>query len=125
MLSQAQRTAILRRPCADAGDRLRESTPAVVLNAADPGDRNRGEGVKRSDPHPEEQTIVQAAPEIAPYVAALKQKGRKVVMSPRPGSEAWVQDRGARPGSMDNLEFPPESSHRAGLFHRRGLLLRH
>jgi hypothetical protein len=39
----------------------------------------RGEGVKRSDPHPEEQAIVQAAPEIAPYVAALKQKGRKVV----------------------------------------------
>jgi hypothetical protein len=39
----------------------------------------RGEGVKRSDSHPEEQTIVEAAPEIAPYVAALKQKGRKVV----------------------------------------------
>ena len=39
----------------------------------------RGEGVKRSDPHPEEQVIVDAAPEVAPYVAALKQKGRKVV----------------------------------------------
>jgi hypothetical protein len=39
----------------------------------------RGEGVKRSDPHPEEQALVQAAPEIAAYVAALKQKGRKVV----------------------------------------------
>jgi transposase len=39
----------------------------------------RGEGIKRSDPHPEEQAILQAAPEIAPYVAALKQKGRKVV----------------------------------------------
>jgi hypothetical protein len=39
----------------------------------------RGEGVKRSDPHPEEQVLVEAAPEIAPYVAALKQKGRKVV----------------------------------------------
>ena len=39
----------------------------------------RGEGVKRSDPHPEEQAIVQAAPEIAAYVTALKQKGRKVV----------------------------------------------
>jgi hypothetical protein len=39
----------------------------------------RGEGVKRSDSHPEEQTLVEAAPEIAPYVAALKQKGRKVV----------------------------------------------
>ncbi len=39
----------------------------------------RGEGVKRSDPHPEEQAIVAAAPEVAPYVAALKQKSRKVV----------------------------------------------
>jgi hypothetical protein len=39
----------------------------------------RGEGVKRSEAHPEEQMILQAAPEIAAYVAALKQKGRKVV----------------------------------------------
>ncbi|MDP9205286.1 MAG: IS21 family transposase, partial [Gemmatimonadota bacterium] len=39
----------------------------------------RGEGVKRSDPHPEEQAILQAAPEIAGYVTALKQKGRQVV----------------------------------------------
>src|SRR5438093_2708647 len=39
----------------------------------------RGEGVKRSDPHPEEQAILHAAPEIAAYVTALKQKGRKVV----------------------------------------------
>jgi transposase len=39
----------------------------------------RGEGIKRSDPHPEEQAILHAAPEIAGYVAALKQKGRKVV----------------------------------------------
>jgi hypothetical protein len=39
----------------------------------------RGEGVKRSDPHPEEKTIVEAAPETALYVAALKQKSRKVV----------------------------------------------
>ena len=39
----------------------------------------RGEGVKRSDPHPEEQALLEAAPEIALYVAALKQKGRKVV----------------------------------------------
>jgi hypothetical protein len=39
----------------------------------------RGEGVKRSDPHPEEQAILHAAPELAGYVAALKQKGRKVV----------------------------------------------
>ena len=39
----------------------------------------RGEGVKRSDPHPEEKAIVEAAPETALYVAALKQKNRKVV----------------------------------------------
>ena len=39
----------------------------------------RGEGVKRSDPHPEEQALIETAPEIALYVAALKQKGRKVV----------------------------------------------
>jgi hypothetical protein len=38
----------------------------------------RGQGVKR-DPHPEEQAILQAAPELADYVAALKQRGRKVV----------------------------------------------
>jgi transposase len=40
---------------------------------------SRGEGVKRSDPHPEEKAIVEAAPETALYVAALKQKSRKVV----------------------------------------------
>jgi transposase len=39
----------------------------------------RGAGVKRSDPHPEEKAIVEAAPETALYVAALKQKSRKVV----------------------------------------------
>src|SRR5438552_3055713 len=39
----------------------------------------RGEGVKRSDPHPEEQAILHAAPELTAYVTALKQKGRKVV----------------------------------------------
>jgi transposase len=36
----------------------------------------RGQGVKR-EPHPEEQTILRLAPEIADYVSALKQKGRK------------------------------------------------
>jgi hypothetical protein len=38
----------------------------------------RGEGIRRSDPHPAEQAIIEAAPAIAAYVAALKQKGRKV-----------------------------------------------
>jgi hypothetical protein len=32
----------------------------------------RGQGVKRSDPHPEEQAIPRTAPEIAGYVTALK-----------------------------------------------------
>jgi len=39
----------------------------------------RGEGVKRSERHPEEQAIVDAAPELAGYVAALKTKSRKVI----------------------------------------------
>ncbi len=39
----------------------------------------RGEGVKRGDRHPEEQAIVAAVPELAPYVADLKKKSRKVV----------------------------------------------
>jgi transposase len=39
----------------------------------------RGQGVKRGNPHPEEQAILQAAPEMAGYVAALKQRSRKVV----------------------------------------------
>jgi transposase len=40
----------------------------------------RGQGVKRTDTHPEEQAILQAAPEIADYVAALKQHSRKLVV---------------------------------------------
>lgn len=39
----------------------------------------RGEGIKRTDPPPEQQALVETAPEIAEYVAALKQRGRKVV----------------------------------------------
>lgn len=38
----------------------------------------RNEGAKRPDPHPEEKAILQLAPEIAEYVAAIKQRGRKV-----------------------------------------------
>ena len=37
-------------------------------------------GAKRADPHPEEKAIVEAVPEIAPYVTALKQKSRKVAI---------------------------------------------
>jgi transposase len=40
----------------------------------------RGQGLKRSDPHPEEQAILQAAPEIADYLVALKQHSRKLVV---------------------------------------------
>jgi hypothetical protein len=40
----------------------------------------RGQGHKRPDPHPEEQAILTAVPEMAEYVAALKQSGRKVVV---------------------------------------------
>ena len=39
----------------------------------------RGEGVKRGGPHPEEQAILAAAPELERYVTALKTKGRKVI----------------------------------------------
>jgi len=39
----------------------------------------RGQGIKRSDPHPEEKAIAEAVPEIAEYVAALKHRGHKVV----------------------------------------------
>ena len=37
-------------------------------------------GVKRPDPHPEEELILKAAPEIAGYVAELKKKSRKLVV---------------------------------------------
>lgn len=40
----------------------------------------RGEGIKRTDPHPEEQAILKAAPEIADYLQALKQRGRKYLV---------------------------------------------
>ncbi len=39
----------------------------------------RGQGVRRGHPHPEEKAIVAAAPELADYVAGLKQRSRKIV----------------------------------------------
>jgi hypothetical protein len=39
----------------------------------------RGQGIKRSDPRPEEKTLSQEVPEAADYVAALKKRGRKHV----------------------------------------------
>jgi hypothetical protein len=38
----------------------------------------RGQGVARLQPHPEEKTILATVPEIADYVAAVKQRSRKV-----------------------------------------------
>ena len=38
----------------------------------------RGQGLSRTQLHPEEKTILESAPEIAEYVAALKQRSRKV-----------------------------------------------
>jgi hypothetical protein len=38
----------------------------------------RGQGLSRTQPHPEEKAILESAPEIAEYVAALKQRSRKV-----------------------------------------------
>jgi hypothetical protein len=39
----------------------------------------RGQGTPRPDPHPEEKAILAAAPELTDYVAAVKQRGRKVL----------------------------------------------
>jgi hypothetical protein len=38
----------------------------------------RGQGMARTQPHPEEKAILESAPEIADYVAAVKQRSRKV-----------------------------------------------
>ena len=37
----------------------------------------RGQGIQRPDLHPEEKTILESAPEMADYVAVMKQRGRK------------------------------------------------
>jgi Mu transposase-like protein len=39
----------------------------------------RGQRTLRPDPHPEEQAIVTVAPELADYVAGLKQRSRKII----------------------------------------------
>ena len=39
----------------------------------------RGQGHPRPDPHPEEKAILEAVPEMAEYLAALKQRSRKVL----------------------------------------------
>ncbi len=37
----------------------------------------RGQGIKRTDPHPEEQAILQTAPELADYLAGLKKRSHR------------------------------------------------
>jgi len=39
----------------------------------------RGQGIKRTDPRPEEKTLGQVVPEITDYVTALKKRGRKYI----------------------------------------------
>jgi transposase len=40
----------------------------------------RGQGIKRTDSHPEEKAILETAPEMADYVATLKKRSRKLVV---------------------------------------------
>jgi len=77
----------------------------------------RGQGLPRPDPHPEEKAILATVPEMAEYVAALKQRSRKVLTLvlrqlwrlvreyPRPPLLAAVQEA-ARYGlyDLDRLE---------------------
>jgi transposase len=77
----------------------------------------RGTGLPRPDPHPEEKAILAAVPEMADYLAALKQRSRKVLTLalrqllrlvreyPRPPLLAAVQEA-ARYGlyDLDRLE---------------------
>jgi hypothetical protein len=61
---------------------LTSASPISSISASrwQPTARHGGQGLKRTDPHPEEQAILQAAPEIADYVAALKQHSHKLVV---------------------------------------------
>ena len=54
-----------------------EEHQRITLSAHRPP---RGQGLKRSDPYPEEQAILQSVPEMAEYVAALKQHSRKLMV---------------------------------------------
>src|SRR6267378_2885912 len=47
---------------------------SITLNEHRPP---RGQGIKRTDPHPEEEAILQAAPELADYLAALKKRDHR------------------------------------------------
>ena len=67
----------------------------------------RGEGVKRSDPHPEEKAIVEAAPETALYVAALRQKGPGI--SARTVPRGWA-DAAPAPARRSGRSPPTRTS---------------
>jgi hypothetical protein len=67
----------------------------------------REQGLKRSDSHPEEQAILQAAPEIAEYVSALKQHSRKLVVLALRQLLRLVREYPARPLVAGNLSFRP------------------
>lgn len=62
--------------------------PVTHVRIAEPLDRHitlpehrppRGQGIKRSDPLPQERALLQLAPELGPYVAALRQRKYSVV----------------------------------------------
>src|SRR6516162_187677 len=57
--------------------RIAEAEHQRVMLAEHPPPR--GQRDARPDPHPEEKAIITAAPELADYVAGLKQRSRKVV----------------------------------------------
>jgi hypothetical protein len=40
----------------------------------------RGQGIKRRDPHPEEQALLKTAPELAGYIAGLRKRGPRIVV---------------------------------------------
>lgn len=63
------RNAVTHARIAEAGNQR------VLLAAHRPP---RGQGLSRTQSHPEEKAILDAAPQLAEYVAAVKQRGRKV-----------------------------------------------
>jgi hypothetical protein len=70
----------------------------------------------RSDPHPEENAILTAAPELADYVAGLKQRSRKVITLALRQLLRFVREYprepllGARPGGRPLWALRPGSS---------------
>src|SRR5262249_35122065 len=52
----------------------------------------RGQRVPRPDPHPEENAILTAAPELAEYVAGVKQRSRKGITLALPQQLRFVHE---------------------------------